>query len=170
MVFLGITDIGINLPVLVAQLVNFTALLIVLRLFVYKPVLRMLDERRQRIREGLSAAERGREQAAEASREAQAQIDAARREGQGIVAQAQQVATRLQEEGRQQAQVQAEALLQRARNEIQLERDRAIAELRREFADLTIAAAEKVIGQSLDRAAHRRLIEQAWAESSFREN
>ena len=45
-----------------------------------------------------------------------------------------------------------------------------IAELRREFADLTIAAAEKVIGQSLDRAAHQRLIEQALAESSFREN
>ncbi len=61
-------------------------------------------------------------------------------------------------------------MLERARGEIQLERDNAIAELRREFADLTIAAAEKVIGQSLDRTAHQRLIEQALAESSFREN
>jgi F-type H+-transporting ATPase subunit b len=170
MVFLGITDIGINIPVLIAQLINFTALLVLLRLFVYKPVLKMLDERRARIQEGLSAAERGREQAAEANREAQAQIDAARRQGQEIVAQAQQVAQRLQEEGRNQAQVQAEALLERARGEIQLERDNAIAELRKEFADLTIAAAEKVIGQSLDRTAHQRLIEQALAESSFREN
>ena len=42
-------------------------------------------------------------------------------------------------------------MLERARGEIQLERDTAIAELRKEFADLTIAAAEKVIGQSLDR-------------------
>ena len=170
MVFLGISDIGINLPVLVAQTINFAALLIILRLFVYKPVLRMLDDRKQRIQAGLSAAEQGREQAAEASREAQAQIDAARREGQEIVVQAQQAATRLQEQGRQQAQVEAEALLQRARSEIQLERDGAIAGLRREFADLTIAAAEKVIGQSVDRAAHQRLIEQALAESSFREN
>jgi len=170
MVFLGITDIGINLPVLIAQTVNFVVLLIILRLVLYKPVLRMLDERRERIREGLSAAERGREQAEQANREAQAQIDAARREGQQIVAQAQQVALRLQEDARQQAQRQGEAMLERARSEIQLERDAAIAELRREFADLTIAAAEKVIGQSLDRAAHRRLIEQALAESSFREN
>jgi F-type H+-transporting ATPase subunit b len=156
--------------VLIAQLINFTALLILLRLFVYKPVLRMLDDRRARIQAGLAAADQSQERMAEANREAQAQIEAARREGQEIIAQAQTVALRLQEEGRQQAQVQADALLERARNEIQLERDNAISELRREFADLTINAAEKVIAQSLDRSAHQRLIEQALAESSFREN
>ena len=170
MVFLGISDIGINLPILIAQTINFAALLIVLRLFVYKPILRMLDDRKRRIQEGLSAADQGREQAAAANREAQAQMDGARREAQEVVAQAQQVATRLQDERVQQAQVEAEVLLQRARGEIQLERDGAIAELRKEFADLTIAAAEKVIGQSLDRAAHQRLIEQVMADSSFREN
>jgi F-type H+-transporting ATPase subunit b len=170
MVFLGITDLGINVPVLIAQLVNFTFLLIVLRLLVYKPILKMLDDRRERIRAGLSAAERGREMAEQADREAREQIDAARREGQAIIAQAQQVAQRLQEEGRAEAQRQQEAMLARARSEIQLERDAAIGELRREFADLTIAAAEKVIGQSLDRAAHQRLIEEALADSSFRAN
>jgi F-type H+-transporting ATPase subunit b len=170
MVILGITDIGINLPVLIAQLINFTALMIVLRLLVYKPVLKLLDDRSRRIREGLEAAQQGREHAAEANREAQEQVEAARREGQGIIAQAQAVGQRLQEEARQHAQTQAEALLERARNEIQLERDGAIAELRREFAGLTIAAAEKVIGQSLDRAAHQRLINEALAQSSFRDN
>ena len=70
---------------------------------------------------------------------------------------------------RTQAQADAEVTLARARNEIQLERDSAIADLRKEFADLTIAAAEKVINQSLDRNAHRRLIDEALAESSFRE-
>ncbi len=169
MVFLGITDLGINLPVLLFQVVNFGFLLFVLQRFVYKPILKILDERRERIREGLNAADRGREQAAEAERQALEQIEAARREGQTIIQNAQQIAQRLQEEGRQQAQQQAEVLLERARGEIQLERDNAIAELRREFADLTITAAEKVIGQSLDRNAHQRLIEQALAESSFRE-
>jgi F-type H+-transporting ATPase subunit b len=168
--FLAISDLGVNLPVLIAQLINFTALLILLRLFVYKPVLKMLDERRERIREGLSAAERGREAAVEANREAQAQIDAARREGQAIIAQAQQVAQRMQEEGAQRARTEQEAMIARARAEIELERDTAIAELRKEFADLTITAAEKVIGQSLDRAAHQRLIEQALSDSSFRVN
>jgi len=170
MVVLAITDIGINLPVLVAQTVNFVVLLIILKLFVYKPVLNMLDQRRARIEEGLNAAQRGQESAAEAEKTAQAELDNARREGQNIVQNAQQVAQRLQEEGRAAAAQQTEVMLERARSEIALERDQAIAELRREFADLTIAAAEKVIGQSLDRNAHQRLIEQALAESSFREN
>jgi F-type H+-transporting ATPase subunit b len=170
MTLLSITDIGINLPLLVGQLLNFILLLVILKLFVYKPILKMLDDRRARIQEGLSAAERGREQAEQADREAQQQIETARREGQAIVAQAQAVGQRLQEEARQQAQQQQEAMLERARSEIQLERDNAISELRKEFADLTIAAAEKVIGQSLDRQAHQRLIEQALADSSFREN
>jgi F-type H+-transporting ATPase subunit b len=107
---------------------------------------------------------------AEASRDAQAQIDAARREGQGIVAQAQQVAQRIQEEARVEAQRTQEQMLERARNEIQLERDNAITELRKEFADLTISAAEKVIGQSIDRTTHQRLIQEALTESSFRGN
>ena len=170
MVVLAITDIGINLPVLVAQTVNFVVLLIILKMFVYKPVLNMLDQRRARIEEGLSAAQRGQESALEAERTAQAELDTARREGQNIVQNAQQVAQRLQEEGRAAAAQQTEVMLERARSEIALERDQAIAELRREFADLTIAAAEKIIGQSLDRSAHQRLIEQALAESSFREN
>jgi F-type H+-transporting ATPase subunit b len=170
MYFLGIADLGINLPVLVGQLLSFVFLMIVLRLFVYKPVLKMLDERRARIQEGLSAAERGREAGEEASRAAAAALDEARREGLQVVANAQQVAQRLQEDARGQAQVQQEAMLERARAEIQQERDAAIAELRKEFADLTISAAEKVIGQSLDRQAHQRLIEQALQESSFREN
>jgi F-type H+-transporting ATPase subunit b len=170
MVVLAITDIGINLPVLVAQTINFVVLLTLLKLFVYKPVLNMLDQRRARIEEGLNAAQRGQESAAEAEKTAQAELENARREGQNIVQNAQQVAQRLQEEGRAAAAQQTEAMLERARSEIALERDQAIAELRREFADLTIAAAEKIIGQSLDRSAHQRLIEQALAESSFREN
>lgn len=170
MVFLGIADLGINLPVLIGQLLSFSFLLIIMRMLVYKPVLKMLDERRARIQEGLSAAERGREQGEEAARAAAAALDEARREGQEVVANAQQVGQRLQEEARAQALVQQEAMLERARTEIQQERDAAIAELRKEFADLTIAAAEKVIGQSLDRQAHQRLIDQALQESSFREN
>src|SRR3989304_2276571 len=83
MAILGITDIGINLPLLVGQLINFTLLLIILRLFVYKPVLRMLDERRERIRAGLSAAEQGREREVEANRLAQGALEAGGRGGPG---------------------------------------------------------------------------------------
>ena len=169
MIILGIADLGINLPLLVGQLVNFTILLVVLRLVAYGPLMKMLDDRRERIRESLSAAEEMRTKAAESDRQVHDQIEAARREGQALVAQAQEISQRIQAEARTQAQADGEALLARARNEIQLERDSAIAELRKEFADTTIAAAEKVINTSLDRGQHRRLIDEALAESSFKE-
>jgi F-type H+-transporting ATPase subunit b len=169
MVVLGIADLGINLPVLVAQLVNFTILLVVLRLFAWGPLTKMLDERREKIRESLAAADEAKASVAESGRQAQDQLDAARREGQQLIAQAQDIANRIQADARTQAQSESEAALTRARAEIQLERDTAIADLRREFADLTISAAEKVIGGSLDRTAHKRLIDEALAQSSFRE-
>ena len=162
-------ELGFNIPVLVAQLVNFFILLVVLRILLYRPILAMLDRRSQRIREGLEAADQSKEQAAQAEQEVARQLQQAREQGQGQIAQAQETASRIQEEARSQARLDAEALLERARSEIQLERDQAIAELRREFAGLTISAAEKVIGQSLDRGAHQRLIDEVLAESTFQE-
>jgi len=163
----GLKALGINLPSLVAQLVNFTLLLIVLYLLAYKPVLRMLDERRKRIREGLEASDEAKRRLADTEKEVELELGKARQEGQALIGQAQQIAARIQDEARQQARQEAEQLVGRARNEIQLERDSAIAGLRREFADLTITAAERVIRQSLDRQAHRRLIEETLAESSL---
>ena len=163
-------ELGFNVPVLIAQMVNFFILLVLLRIFLYKPILNMLDRRSQRIREGMEAAEQSKEQAAQAEEEVARQLDEARQQGQALVAQAQEAASRIQEEARSQARRDSDTQLERARSEIQLERDQAIAELRKEFADLTVSAAEKVIGQSLDRQAHQRLIDEALAESTFREN
>ncbi len=162
-------ELGLNVPVLVAQLVNFFLLLVVLRIFLYKPILNMLAQRAKRVKEGLDAAEQSIEHAAQADQEVAQQLEQARQQSQTNIAKAQEAASRIQEEARSQARRDAEVLLERARSEIQLERDQAIAELRREFADLTVSAAEKVIGQSLDRQAHRRLIDEVLAESTFRE-
>jgi F-type H+-transporting ATPase subunit b len=163
-------QLGLNLPLLLAQVINFFIVLVALRLFLYKPILGMLDRRAERIREGLQAADRSKEQAAEAEQEVARQLGEARHQGQALVAQAQDAANRIQEEARGQARREAESLLERARSEIQLERDQAIAELRKKFADLTVSAAEKVIGQSLDRQGHQRLIEEVLAESTFKES
>jgi len=162
--------LGINVPGVLAQLINFFILLVLLRLLLYGPVMRMMDERARRVREGMEAAEASKEKAAETEREVQGRLEEARAEGQALVGQAQEIANRMQEEGRQAARQEGETLLARARKEIELERDSAIAELRKEFGDLTVSAAEKVIGQSLDRRAHQRLIDEVLAESSFRES
>jgi F-type H+-transporting ATPase subunit b len=166
----AVDALGINLPQLIAQVANFIVLLVILRFTLYKPILRMLDERRQRIAEGLNAAETARQEAAAAQSNIQQQLDAARRDGQEIVATAQQVAGRIQAEARDQAERDREAAAVRSRQEIQQERDRAIADLRAEFADLTVAAAGRVIGESLDAQGHRRIIEETLAESRFSGN
>jgi F-type H+-transporting ATPase subunit b len=166
----AVEALGLNLPQLIAQVVNFFILLVILRLVAYKPILKMLDERKQRIAEGLNAAEIARAEAASAQANIQAQLDVARKEGQEIVANAQNIATRIQADAREQSTRDREASLERARAEIQMERDRAIADLRGEFADITVKAAEKVINQSLDRQAHQRVIDETLAESNFSGN
>lgn len=166
----AVEALGLNLPQLIAQVANFFVLLVILRLTLYKPILKMLDDRKQKIAEGLNAAEIARAEAASAQANIQSQLDTARKDGQEIVANAQNVATRIQAGAREQATKDREAALERARNEIQLERDRAIAELRTEFAGITVSAAEKVINQSLDAQAHQRIIDETLAESSFSGN
>lgn len=163
-------QLGFNLVTLAAQLLNFLVLLVLLRMFLWKPITKALADRQERIRESLEAADRARNEAQASERAIQEQIDTARQEGQQIISNSQQIANRVQEEGRQQARTEAEAMLVRARSEIQLERDNAIAELRKEFADITVQAAEKVIGQSLDRSSHQRLIDEVLAGSTLGED
>ena len=164
-VFLGIGALGFNLPALVAQMINFALLLVIFRLLLYKPLLRILDERKQRIQEGLDASDEAKRRLSETEQEVANEVDKARQEGQGLITQAQQISSRIQEEARQAARAEAEQLLERARGEIQLERDSAIADLRREFADLTITAAERVIKEELDADKHRRLIQEVLTEA-----
>ena len=164
-VFLDISALGFNLPALIAQLINFVLLLIIFRLILYKPLLKILDERKKRIQEGLDASDEAKRRLSQTEQEVAKELEKARQQGQEQIAQAQQIAARIQEEARQGARQEAEQLLARAKNEIDLQRDSAIAELRREFAGLTITAAERVIKEELDPEKHRRLIQEVLAEA-----
>ncbi len=157
--------IGLNLPGLIAQIINFLLILVLLRMFLYKPILGMLDRRATRIRESLERAEAVQREADRSRAEFEEQIVEARRQGQQIVAQATEIGERMKEEARLDARREAETIIERARAEIQLARDQALTQLHQQFADLTIMAASRVIDQSLDRERHRALIDQVLAES-----
>jgi F-type H+-transporting ATPase subunit b len=164
--FLGIGSLGFNLPALIAQLINFLLLLIIFRLLLYKPLLNMLDQRKRRIEEGLAASDEAKRRLSETEQETAKELDKARQEGQALIAQAQQAANRLRDEETQRARADAEQLIERARGEIALERDAAIAQLRREFAGLAVTAAERVIKKEIDAGTHRQLIDEVLAEAS----
>ena len=158
-------QLGFHWPSLVVYLVNFTILLGILYAVGYKPILRMLDQRSQRIRESLEQAERLQKESAERQTAMERQLQEARREGQALIEQARQAAEQYREEERERARQQANAFVERARTDIQRERDNAIEEVRSQFADLAITAAERVIRRSLDRDAHKELIDQVLEES-----
>jgi len=162
----GLASLGINLPTLVAQIVNFAILFGLLYLVAYKPIMRMLDERSRRIKESMEQAESIKEQSAHAEEEVKKQLGEASREGQERIARAVRAGEEVKQKAQAEARQEAEALINRARTEIQQERDEAIGELRKEFADLTILAAGKVIDRSLDKEEHRQLIDKVLEESS----
>ncbi len=158
--------LGINLPSLIAFIINFVILLALLIIVAYRPIVRMLDERSAKIRESMDQAERIKQESARATETIKAQLEAGRKEGQAIVAQASQIGERLKEEARAEARQQAESLIAKARLEIERERQEGFDQLRQEFVDLAILAAEKVINQSLDKKAHQRLIEEVLEEGT----
>jgi F-type H+-transporting ATPase subunit b len=144
--------------------VNFLILLGVLYVFAYKPLLRAMDQRSERIRESLAAADRAREEAASSRAAIEEQLNEARREGQRLLDQAREAADRYREGEMERARQDVEAFIERARSDIQRERDAAIEEVRVSFGDLAITAAERVIRRSLDRQAHQDLITQVLEE------
>jgi len=158
--------LGLNLAGLITHFISFGLLLGLLMVLFYRPLRRVLDERRQRIEAGLRASEAAQEAAEEASAEARAEVQQGREEAQRLVAQAQEIAQRIEAEARSGAQDQAAQLIERARLEIEQERDLAVQQLRGEFADLAIAAAERVIGQALSRDDHQRIISEVLAQSA----
>jgi len=160
-----VTQLGLNLPTLIVYLVNFLILLGILYFFAYKPLLRAMDQRSERIRDSLAAADRARDEAASSQAAIQEQLNEARREGQRLLDQAREAADRFREEEMGRAREQAEAFIERARTDIRRERDAAIEEVRSGFGDLAITAAERVIRRSLDRQAHEDLIAQVLDES-----
>lgn len=161
----GFASLGINLPLLVVFVINFIILFMLLRLFLYKPVLKMLDERARRTKEAMEMAEATRKQYEEAKTEIQRQIEKGREEAQAIITQAIQTGERLKEEAREEASRQTQEMIERTREEISAERERIVEDLRREFVEISIAAAEKVIRETLDREKHRKLLEETLKDS-----
>ena len=162
--------LGINLPGLITQIISFGILFFILSKLLYKPLVSLMDQRAEKIREGLEASDMAREQAARSEEAIQQQLGEARVEGQKLVAEARETADKFREE--EMARVRDDIGLERVRAEanIQRERDAAIEDLRREFAGLAISAAEKVVRSSLDEEGHKELIESVLEESTSGNN
>lgn len=145
----ALSSLGINGPFLLAQIFNFFVLLFVLRRFLYKPLVNMLETRKQRIADGLQAAEVARREAEAERAQLQSQLDSERREALDRIAAASKRGETLAAEIESGARQDAQKILEDARNEAIRERDRIIAEAQDQIAELAMLAAEKVLGREL---------------------
>ena len=151
--------LGINLPGLITQVISFLILLFVLSKLLYKPVIKMLDDRADRIKESLSAAEKAKEDAASSAEKIEKELISARQEGQKIIDQAKQFSEDFKEKERSKALEEIENLIEKSKIDLEKETRVAINELRKNFSSLVLEAAEKVVNKEIDDNTHNKLIE-----------
>ena len=140
---------GVSLPTLVAQMVNFCLVALALYYFAIKPVTKTLDERKQKISDGLQYAEEMKVQLAEAERERAAKVKEAAEEAQRILSEAREQSKELIEKKTQEAAAQAEAIIRKASEATELERQKILSDLRQEVAQLVVITSSKVLSRDL---------------------
>jgi F-type H+-transporting ATPase subunit b len=148
-------------------LICFGITFYVLKRFAFGPIQKTIDERRQRIRESIEEAERARAEARHLLEEHRALIGQAKSEAGEILADARKTAESQRERAKEEIETDRQRRLEDTRRQIEAETARALEQIRSEVAELTLVAAAKVTGKVLDRDDHRKLIEDAIGELDF---
>jgi F-type H+-transporting ATPase subunit b len=153
-----VEGLGINLTVLVAQIFNFLLLFLILRGVAYKPMVKFLDGRREKIAQGLEDARKAEERLANIEKDYQSRMDAARADAQKMVAEMTANAEKNAAAIVAKANDDAAKIKATAQEEAETERNKALADLRSQVVTLSMAAANRLIGESMDEQRQRTLV------------
>ena len=154
---------NINLT-LIGQMIAFVCFVVFCMKYVWPPILAAMAEREKKIADGLAAADRASHDLELAKEKAVERLKDAKHEAAGIIDSANKRGNQIVEEAKDAALVEAERVKASAQAEIEQEANRAREHLRGEVAALSLAGAEKVLGASIDREAHKELVEKLAAE------
>lgn len=158
--------LGIEWPLFLSQLVNFLILIVLLRMFLYQPILNMLAARKERIVQSMKDAERVSAAAREAEADKAKVLDEARREGQEIRAQATRDAEKIAQDVRSRAEQEATEIRMKAQADAQKQVELALADANKQIADLAIMATEKLLGRELaNKAEQQRFVAEFLSEA-----
>lgn len=152
--------LGINLGLLIVQIIAFTIVFLTLNAWVYKPMLDMMETRKQKIAQGLEDARVAAEARANAEKEAAKIIADAQAEASKIVRDATERAEAAGKDVKAAAEAEAAKAREAALAEVELERARILGDLRGQIASLAIAAANKLVGEALDEKKQRALLDE----------
>jgi F-type H+-transporting ATPase subunit b len=148
-------------------LIAFAITFFVLRKYAFGPIQKVIDDRRERIRQSIEEADRAREEARKLLEEHRKLIGKAKADAEEILAEARHVADAQRERVREETEADRQRRLEETKRQIEAETERALEQIRAEVADLTLIATAKVTGKVLDRDDHRRLIEDAIRDLDF---
>jgi F-type H+-transporting ATPase subunit b len=157
--------LGISPNLLITQILNFIILFVLLRMFLYKPILGMLESRKQKIKASLEYAEQVKRDAAEQQKEFDRKLEEARRGAQAASAAAAQVGEKEREVILTQAREDARKMIDQAKGQIEYERKQMLSDLREQVVQLSLLAAQQVVSTSLDDKTHRQLVSDFLAQN-----
>ena len=152
---------GVNAPLFISQLIAFTIVALLLKKFAYKPVLDMLEQRKARIAEAETNAEKIKSELAETESARDKILGEARTEANRLIEETRSAAAELKEAKTQEAISSAEAIIAKAQEAAAAERDKLMAELKQEVGRLVVETTCKVTGKVLTAEDQQRLIEDA---------
>ena len=159
--------LGIEWSLLLAQAINFGLLIILLRMFLYQPVLNMLNARKERIAQSMKDAERVSAAAREAEADKVKVLEQARREAQEIRALATRDAEKIAQDVRSRAETEATEIRMKAQADAAKQADLALADANKQIADLAIMATEKLLGRELEKKSEQqRFVAEFLAQNS----
>jgi F-type H+-transporting ATPase subunit b len=156
-----------NVGLMIWTLIAFGVTMLILKRYAFPKIGEALDKRANAIRDSVEAAERQRREADELLAEYRQRLTEAREQADDIIARARKAAETVKTEAADEGRAKREQLVAAARKDIEVETRRSLERIRKEVADLTVTATEKVTRKSLDPEDHTRLIQEALAETDF---
>lgn len=156
-----IAKLGIDWRLFVAQIVNFAILLLVLRRFVYRPMLAFLEERAERIDKGLKDADAAQKKLSEMEQREREVLDRAKKDAQEIIAKSESSSKQQYEKVLAEAKADAARLMEQAEAKMETQKAKLFSEAKAELAELVIATTEKVLQEKIDAQKDGELIQKA---------
>ncbi|HIM82677.1 MAG TPA: ATP synthase F0 subunit B [Nitrososphaerales archaeon] len=151
--------VGINWPGLLTQLISFLILFLLLKKFLYRPVIKMLEDRAEKIKTSLEAADKVKQEAEQTTAANESLMLKAREESQALISESREQAKKIKESELEKSKLQIEIERKRALDEIRSEEDKIINNIRSEFSGLAISAAEKIIEREVNENNHKEIIQ-----------
>lgn len=156
-----LTDFGVKPILLVAQVVNFLILLFILKRFLYKPILKVLETRKEKIAQGLKDAEEIEKRLQQVTAEREEKLKVAGTDAEKILQEATKTAEKIVTAAHEKASADIEKMIEKSEDSMRLERAKMQQEMKTELVDLVVLTLEKVTGQVISEKDQKTLVKKS---------